>query len=404
MRAYRRGLVAWLVVGVASACSPTTRPLASGGPAQPPTLVVGEGSSTGPSRSPAGPVASSSLAPLPPHEVLAGPTVRGAFDLATDGSVIAWSSGSVDADAPDLWRLDPAGGAPIRVFRSRARGAILANLAVHDGTYAFAEITPLADGTRTWRLLLVDRGGSVHVLDVNDVPADQTGILPMAAISDAGVLWATNHAAAVGGPRCELHYAALSGLRARVVAAAPCARTELWYPRSDGARFVYGTVEYPADGAPDQRHVYLVDESNLTDPRRLDPDGLASLPALSGDTVVWKAAPPGLNMFSPAGLVQLHLSSSDPPRAVAFPDVDPPLLTTPTIGPRYLVGDDAAGGAVTAWDLSAAVPVPIDRLGSSDPGFLSGARLSGDVLAWFYTSTTQGGGRREVRWLWLPKD
>ncbi|HET9682081.1 MAG TPA: hypothetical protein VFP19_08585, partial [Candidatus Limnocylindrales bacterium] len=102
MRAYRRGLVAWLVVGVASACAPTTSPPASGGPAQPPPLVVGDRSPTGPSRSPVGPTGSPSLPPLPPHEVVAGPTVAGAFDLATDGSVVAWSSGSVDVDAPDL--------------------------------------------------------------------------------------------------------------------------------------------------------------------------------------------------------------------------------------------------------------------------------------------------------------
>src|SRR5574342_1281392 len=77
----------------------------------------------------------------PTHRTITGPTVAGAFDAATDGRVITWSSGRVDVDAPDLWTYDPASEATTRTYRSSGQGAILANLAVRDGRFAFAEVT-----------------------------------------------------------------------------------------------------------------------------------------------------------------------------------------------------------------------------------------------------------------------
>lgn len=391
MPAIRRPLAIALVVGVALGCSATSNPStpspSRSAPASATALATG--------------LASPSGGTLPLHETLAGPDVAGAFDLATDGTVIAWSSGTVDVDAPALWSLDPASGARRLIYRSASPGAILSNLVVRRGTYAFAEVTPRADGSRTWRLVVVEGSGATHVLDVNDVPPAQTGVLPMAAISDRGILWAASHAGDATAPRCDLRYALLEDLRPRVVRGAPCTELELWYPHSDGRRFVYGTVEYGLSGAGDERYVYLVAEDSLGSPRRVDTDGQASLPAILDDTVVWKAAPTDLNLFSPAGLVELSLAPGSTARGVPFASSTPLQLTTPSLGPGYIVGEDAGGGSVVVWDRARSIAVDVDRLALTDAGFLSGTRLAGNLLAWFYTSQTQGGGRREIRWLAL---
>jgi hypothetical protein len=401
MPAVRRSLPLSLVVGLALGCSatssppPLSQPWASRwSPSMPQATINGL------SAAPALPAPSA----LPAHEVIAGPNITGAFDLATDGTILAWSNGTVDVDAPDLWTLDSASGEQRLLYHSAKAGAILANLAVHRGTYAFAEVTPGPGGSRTWRLVLVDPAGHAHVLDTNDVPTAQIGTLPMAAISDRGVLWAGTHAGDAASPRCQLRYASLVDLRARILASELCSRTEYWYPRSDGIRFVYGTVEYGPDHGADDRHVYLAADATLQGARRLDLDGEASLPAIAGDAVVWKAAPRALNMFSPAGLELLDLSVPGLPGPVPFGASASTQLTTPSIGPRFVVAEDTAGSGVGAWDRARSSGVEIDRLASSDPGFISGTRLVGRLLAWFHTSSTQGGGTREVRWLTLPSD
>ncbi|HYL40914.1 MAG TPA: hypothetical protein VET90_06360 [Candidatus Binatus sp.] len=402
MAAARRQLAIVLVAGVALGCSATsTPPVGSAGTVttsgSPPPGLAATATSAAPSpSSPLEPSPGAWRQGLPASARLTGPEIAGAFDLATDGRVLAWSSGTVDIDAPSLWWFDPASADRRLVYRSRTPGAILANLAVRHGAVVFAEVTPRPDGSRTWRLILLDAAGSAHVIDANDLPASQPGVLPMAAISDRGVLWATSHAGDGRAPRCELRHVSLAASHLVVVAAGPCARREIWYPRSDGPRFVYGTVDYPAEGG-DERHVFLVEATGLDRPRRLDLDAEASLPAILGDTVVWKAAPRDLNMFSPNVLVELPLMPGSNARALALP----PTLTTPSIGTRFVVGEDTAGGSVTAWDRGLRRPVQIDQLGPGDPGYLSGTRLAGDLLAWFYTSSTVGGGTREIRWLRL---
>ncbi|HYL40160.1 MAG TPA: hypothetical protein VET90_02520, partial [Candidatus Binatus sp.] len=76
-----------------------------------------------------------------------------------------------------------------------------------------------------------------------------------------------------------------------------------------------------------------------------------------------------------------------------------PQLTTPSISPCFVTAEGAAGGAVELWDRGRSLVLGIDALAADDPGFLSGTRLAGDLLVWFYTSSPQGGGTREIRWL-----
>lgn len=388
-----------LVVGSLAGCSTTSIPQLSPGLTLGPTTpggiaTPGEGPSSPPSAGPR----SRGLAVLPAHHVLAGADIAGAFDLATDGSVIAWTSGTVDSDAPELWAFDPATDRSTMVYRSTVAGAILANLAVRHGSYAFAEVAPRADGSRTWRLVLIDRAGALHVLDANDLPPAIGGVLPMAAISDAGVLWATNHDAGNDVPGCELRYASLEQLGGRLLQAWPCDREELWYPRSDGRSFVYGTVEYGPAGTGDDRHVYVTSDADPTQSRRLDLDGEASLPDVRGDTVIWKTARRHLNMFSFGELVE-HSLASAATKPVALLADGGGQLTMPTIGLAWYAAENADSSSVQAWDRSGVRAVQIDRLDPGDRGFFSGVRLSGSLLVWFYTSTTQGGGVREIRWL-----
>ena len=106
-------------------------------------------------------------------------------------------------------------------------------------------------------------------------------------------------------------------------------------------------------------------------------------------------------MFTPGSLVAKSLSAGANAVALRFPSPATPQLTTPSIGRGFYVAEDAGGGSVPGWDRSRASPVEIDRLPPTGPGYLSGARLAGDLAIWFYTTATEGGGTREIRWLIL---
>jgi hypothetical protein len=387
-------LLAVAMIGGLAGCAAAERTAPASVPAAPRTR------STPPPTGGPGPTGAGFLAP-PRREVIAGPSVQRAFDLATDGSVIAWSSGEVAGTAPALWALDPATGTPRRTYRSPREGAVLANLAVRDGRYAFAEVTPATIGSGSWRLVVMDPTGAVHVLDRDDPPEGSAALLPMAALSDRGILWAATHAGPGGAPTCDLRYASFADLDVRVVASAPCDRTEYWFPRGDGTTFVFGTVEYGPDGSADDRHVYEMADDGLV-PRRVDDDGEAALPDVLGETVVWKTASRQLNALAFGRLAE-HSLAGGTTRTLAF------LagggrgagggLTTPTIGRALYVADAADSGTVEAWDRAASREIVLDRLDPADPGFFSNVRIAGDLVVWFYTSSAVGGGVREIRWL-----
>jgi hypothetical protein len=391
----RSGIVVLLVASLVAGCAPASPPPTGQPAAVSPSVAPSPDAAT---VSPA-PAVSPSPIPLPAHAVIAGRTVRRAFDVATDGAVIAWSSGAAYATAPNLWVFDPATGTSARRFHSSTAGAVLANLAVRADRFAFAEVTPATVGTGSWRLILLDPDGKAHVLDRDDPPARQSALLPMAALSRHGILWASSHATKGRVAHCDLRYAAFADRVVQVVRAAACNRTEFWFPRSDGEQFVYGTVEYGKRGTGDDRHVYLVSDDDLV-PRRLGADGEASLPDVLGNTVIWKTADRAFNMLSLGRLVRLELDT-DEARLVGLRPGGAAALTTPTIGPSFFAAESAEQASVEIWDRAVSRPVVIDRLDPTDPGFITGVRLSGDILAWIYVASVTGGGEREIRWLEL---
>jgi hypothetical protein len=385
----RRGLPALALVAVlASGCTST-------------------GPSAVPATPPASPVATlpSAVAPTPPssglpaRHTVSGGTADAAFDLATDGWSIVWSDGAIDLDAPDLWRLDVATGRTDRRYRSADPGAVLGGIAVRSGRIAFSEVTG-RDRASTWRLVLLDAAGTAHVLDTDDHAEGTMGLLPMAALSDVGILWATSHAGAAGTISCQLRYASFADLVTRTIAAAPCDERQFWYPSSDGATFVWSSVDDTA-GTPDGtglRRVWAATDRTLAAPRRLDVDDAAMWPVVRGGLVVWKVAPPPANIGAWTPLAAVPLAGGTPTR-LGYPATPGRGASAPSLGDGFLAADTDEQGVVAVWDLGRAVVVPIDRLDPSDPGFVSNVRLAGSILAWFYTDAVAGGGTREIRWV-----
>jgi hypothetical protein len=398
-----------LVGGLIAGCSPTSTPFTSPAPASgsPPTPATA--TATASVSAAASPTTAPPPIAVPAPRVLAGPNVTRAVDAATDGSVIAWSSGSPDPNAgPELWVFEPATGRSRLIFRSAVHGAVLAGLAVRGGRYAFAEITPASasgvPGSGRWRLVVLDPAGRLSELDKDqppeaDPPERVRAVLPMVALSDRGILWAASHAAGLGDPTCLLQYASFADLSARVLGSAPCRQVEYWFPRSDGRSFVYGTVEYGVDRSRDDRHVYLLGDDDLT-ARRLDHDAQASLPDVLADTVIWKTADPEWNMLSFGELVE-YSRATGAARTIPFLSAAPGdgRLTTPTIGNAFFAAEDEDSAAVWVWDRAGERAVEVDRLAADDEGFFSNVRLSADLLIWFYGSAAQGGGERQIRWL-----
>jgi hypothetical protein len=387
----RRTAALWLVVGLVTACS-TTNPEATASGSSSPSLEPSATPQVFASASPRAGV-------LPGHEVLAGPNVKGTFDATTDGTLIVWSNGTIDQDAPELWAADLGDNAPHRIYASSDGKAILVNLAIRNGWVVFAEVTPQGD-SRTWRLVALDPSGRTHTLDRNDLPTTATGILPMTAISDRGIVWATSHRGSDEAAVCELRRADLTTLRSETLQSRPCTQEEFWYPASDGTSYVYGTVEYTATG--DDRHVYLVAGDDFAEAQRLDGDGAASWPVIAADTVVWKTAPREFNSLGWGDLVEYSITTRSL-ETLAYPPGPEQGLTSPSMTPRFVAGQSRDPLAVSVWDRTKTAAVDLDALDVRDPGFFSGIRIAGDLAIWFYTDSTQGGGTREIRWLHLSE-
>jgi hypothetical protein len=328
--------------------------------------------------------------------------------VATDGRFIAWSGWpEPGAGLSILFRFDVAEGRTEAVYRSPVRDSIIANFAIRGETIAFSEVTGTPEGG-TWALKLLARPGTEPlVIDRNDLPFGSPGILPLLALDDRYLVWATTHAAdpeATSSERgqCELLLYDIELASRETLRSSPCSEVEYWYPSIDAGRLVFGTVEYRADGG-DDRHVYLVD---LADPARqitrLDDDAAASMPVIVGDTVYWKTAPQPFSSLNYGNLERMRLPAGRPERLPFFAK-ERQTLSHPSAGPRYVTAELINRRLVAAFDTERWETIVVEQVDELGPEWFSEPRIAGDLMVWLYARDISGAGR-EIHWTRLGDD
>jgi hypothetical protein len=303
------------------------------------------------------------------------------LDVRTDGREIVWSRGADDTDptaAPDLWGLRVGAPEPREIYHNPNRDSILTLVAVHSSYHAMVETNIRMYGQNGYRLWLIGEGASVLIDKSDWRPGDRTIPVPFIALSDHQLIWAAVHHTDAG-LRFEILAYDLSSRETTVIESADAAETSFWFPSldQDGKRLVYASIE-KVDGR-DEFHVYLLDQSQRgSQPLRLDHDGLATMPVIEGDTVVWKAV--RANIFNASTLVRYSLSrpTEGPTPLLALGQG----LNYPSIGARYLASWQDADSDVGLLDLETGERVSVDPVAPSAQEGRERATVAGDLLVY----------------------
>ena len=375
---------ALLLAGCAAVPSPTptVRPSASGSPAERPVP-----------RETASP--SFPAVPIPrPDRV---PSVGSISAVTTDGTWISWSGGEGDG-APDVYRWRPGEAQPQLVWRNPERVAAVDQLVSSGDHYAFVDAGAEVNDTITWHFwYLPAPGAKAQRLASVTRPVDNRGVVALPALSQHYLAYSIQRFKGEA-VTSELVVMDLRTLMSRVIASSDFHQTEYWYPSLDGARLVYGTVEYRNDPLHGERHVYLLDLDRGGEPQRLDPEGEASQPDILGDTVVWKTAPFNYNANNWGKVVQhslvdgaettLDLGASDG-------------YVRPTIGSRFVTAEPDEWSSFGAFDRQSGARVVIDSVDPHSPSGFMHPALAGNLMVYVAAPDFTGIGS-EIRYVELP--
>ena len=258
------------------------------------------------------------------------------------------------------------------------------------GHYAFVESNPRLYGPNGWRLWYLDRADATPVqLDASDGPSS----LPLLAMTTGQIVWAVIHGPA-SDSSSELLAVTLPDLTKRIVERSPSTKLQYVFPSLLGSELAFG-VEDPLTGA---EHVDLLDLATTgAVARQLDTSGDATMPVLTGDSVLWKE---GANIFSSGQLVR-DLLPDGPTTELTFGTWSGVLY--PSAGRRF----------VTAWgwdttqfyvlDLTTNQAVLLEGFPSTGP--LNDVRpyIAGDLLVWsrgVSTLDAQGGPTQPLQLAW----
>lgn len=384
---------------VVAACGAVTTPTSSVPPppatdAPTPTTAP---TSTGVSTAPPG--LGSELDVRVLDEATTGPVL----EFVSDGSAIVYSTGPADEGpseaAPDLWRYEPRPSAqPELAWRNPNRERSIVKIAADLGTTLFVEI-PI-DGERAWNLwLLPDADDEAILLDSHPGGLDVPSLVPSLAVYEPYVAW-TAFDRGTSGAVSQLLVAEAPDWTPRLVLERPAAEAELWLPSLYGGLMVYTEVRYAPDRSTDERTVHLLD---LADPgrmpERLDASGRATMPLITGQTVVWKETDPGFNMFNWGRLVRFDLASGERETMSTWPQE---YVNYPSIGSRFVAWWGADAFTFSVHDLVRRRARLIERHPTASETNVLRPHVSSDLLVWMQATFAGSDVRRELRWAWLP--
>ena len=326
------------------------------------------------------------------------------LEFASDGESVIYSSGAADgsddAAAPDLWRYRPGAEAPELLWGNPRRDRSLVRIGGDRHIWAFAEM-PL-DNTRAWDLwLLTEPGGEALLLDTHPGDEDVSSLVPSFVVHEGQVAW-TSFDSGPSGPVSQLLYAAAPDWESRLIAERPARESELWFPSLRGSLLAYTEAVYSTDMLTDERHVYL---TNVADPDaqpvRLDTSGLATMPLLVNDGVVWKEADRGFSMFN-WGRLFLHDIFTGETSLLSMSSQE--YVNYPSAGLRFVAAWGADAFTFTVYDLDLEMSRFVARYDHKTNQSVPQAHVAGDLLVWLYTTVDDSPipGHSELRYTFLP--
>jgi hypothetical protein len=245
-------------------------------------------------------------------------------------------------------------------------------------------------------------GAEPTLVDATDFGAgDLPPPLPLLALTDERLIWATVHHTP-DGLRYQLLSYSISAGQTEILEAADPDQRVFWFPFADrdGHRLVYSAVDVV--GGREEFHVYLRDLARDGEARRLDAFGDATMPVLSGDVVVWKHVA-DQNVYNSSWLERGSIGDQSTgfvtTTQVRFDRQ--PLVNYPSVGDRYLAvwGNDDTDFEL--FDLLTGGPVV---LGRRPPTSLEGwvrPDVAGDLLT-FVRVWADGSQPIELYWAMLP--
>lgn len=321
------------------------------------------------------------------------------------GSAIAFSSNlAEDADpdaAPDLWRVTPGtDSVPELVWRNPNRDHSLTALAGDLDAIAFVDIP--TTGERAWELWIVPGDAEPVLLDEHPGNAEVPGLVPSISVYWPVVVW-TAFDMGPNGPVSQLLTASAPDWTPELLLERDAAESELWLPSVQETTVAFTEVVYGPDRTTDERHAYLwAFDDPASEPIRLDRSGLATMPQLIGlDTVIWKEADPGFNMFNWGRLFRHDLVSGS---------VTPMFLGTrqeyvnyPSAGSRFVAWWGSNTAEFGIYDLSRGAARTVERYEPTGGEGVLRAHVHGDLLAWLYIDDPPSGETVvELRYAELP--
>jgi hypothetical protein len=323
------------------------------------------------------------------------------LEFASTGTSIVYAAGAPDAaagSAPDLWRLTPGPDAvPVLAWHNPARDHSIVRIDGDLDTVAFVEMP--VDGERAWALWVLPPDGEAVILDSHPGDEAVSSLVPSFSIYEPAIVW-TAFDRGPAGPVSQMLTASAPDWTPRVVAEIPASEGGLWLPSLYGNTVVYTEVRYTPDRRSDERSVHLgtIDPS-AEPPRRLDTSGLATMPQIVDDVVVWKEADRGFNMFNWGRMFRYELATGE----VALLDTWPQdYVNYPSAGGRFVAWWGSNSTALGVYDLVLDRARLIER--HAPDGQVSAVRphLRGDLLVWLHADDTPPGRIRQLRYAFLP--
>lgn len=330
------------------------------------------------------------------------------LEFASDGDSVIFSSGVADGPdgdhAPDLWRYTPRAAEPELLWRNPRRDRSLVLIGGDRNLWAFVEM-PL-DNTRAWDLwLLTEPGGEARLLDTHPGNEDVPGIVPSFVVYDEGtfeqVAW-TAFDRGPDGPVSQLLYAAGPDWEPRVIEERPAREAELWFPSLRGDLLAYTEAVYSADRLTDERRVYLTSVNDpAAEPVRLDRSGLAVMPLLVDDGMIWKEADPGFSMFNWGRLFFYNLYTGEVSRASTAPQ---DYVNSPSAGERFVAAQGSDAFTFALHDLDLETSRVIARYDHTTNQSVFRPHVAGALLVWLYSTVSDSPipGHKELRYAFLP--
>lgn len=323
------------------------------------------------------------------------------LEFASDGEAIVFSSGRADdagpGAAPDLWRILPPSTEPELLWRNPERDHAIVKIAGDLGLIAFVEM-PLT-GERAWNLWLLPRGADAPILlDRHPGDEDVSSLVPSLAVSEQTVAW-TAFDRGEDGPVSQLLVARAPDWEPEMIHELSASTAEIWLPSLRGSELAYTEVHYSPDRSTDERRVYLTTSTPGAERRRLDDSGLATMPIVVDDAVLWKEADPGFNMFNWGRMFRYDLRTNQVERLDTAPQPD---VNYPSAGSRFVTWWGADSFWLTVYDLVRDEPRLVARNPHESQESEFEPHIAGDLLVWRHVAPLDPDDRGELRYAFLP--